>query len=81
MKVMETAWKDYATHVLVGVDPESVQYRETRKAFYAGAAALLDSMQRILGPGQEATESDLLIMDGIAGELRQFADDAARGRF
>ena len=45
---------------------------ETKKAFYAGAGALLTSLLKVLGPDKEPTESDMLIMDGIADELKTF---------
>lgn len=73
MKVIETAWQDYVHKVLpAGLPPESVQFLETKKAFYAGAGCLLDGILKVLGPGQEPTESDLLIMNGIQEELAQF---------
>lgn len=79
MRVLWTAWQDYVAKVLpAGVARDGIQYAETRKAFYAGAGCLLDAMTKILGPGQEPTESDLLIMDGIAAELRQFVKDVQK---
>ncbi|MGH9462032.1 MAG: hypothetical protein ACRD1X_12485 [Vicinamibacteria bacterium] len=78
MKVIETAWLSYLRQC-VPPGAAEIQVRETKKAFYAGAGCLLDSICAILGPGQEATESDLLIMDGIAAELKTFvAEEAAR---
>jgi hypothetical protein len=79
MKVIATAWQDYVSKVLpADVYRNSVQYVETQKAFYAGAGCLLDSLVKVLGPGQEPTESDLLIMDGIAEEFRQFIKDVQK---
>lgn len=79
MKVVETAWLDYRTKIIPPNAPP-IQVSESKKAFYAGAGTLLDSIMNILGPGQEPTESDLLIMDGIAEELRQYVRDVAAGR-
>lgn len=79
MKVIATEWESFSTKVL---PPEvsRLQYTEMRKAFYAGAGALFHSILKILGPGQEATESDLLIMDGIQAELNEFLETLRRER-
>lgn len=79
MKVVETAWLAYRAQV-IPPDAPPIQIRETKKAFYAGAGTLLDSLTVILGPGHEPTESDLLIMDGIAEELRQYVLDVVAGK-
>ena len=78
MKIIASAWQEYLARVIPADAPE-VQVSECRKAFYAGAGCLLDAMCAVLGPGQEPTESDLLIMDGIADELKQFAREVASG--
>ncbi len=71
VNLIESAWHDYKSKVVpMGASP--VQVAETRKAFYAGAASLLKSMLTALGPGKEATESDLAIMDGVQEELDEF---------
>jgi hypothetical protein len=74
MKVIETAWQDFALKVIPAGAPP-IQITESRKAFYAGAMCLLDSLMKVLGPGKEPTESDLLIMDGVQKELAQFLKD------
>lgn len=80
VQIIAEAWQDYVIKVLpAGVLAESVQYKETKKAFYAGAGCLLSSIMKTLGPGEEATESDLLIMNGIQAELAQFLKDVQRG--
>lgn len=79
VKVIEAAWLDYLEKVIPPA-ASRVQVTESKKAFYAGAGCLLKSICNILGPGQDATESDLTIMDGIAEELRQFVLDMGQGR-
>jgi hypothetical protein len=74
MKLIETAWQDFVLKVIPAGAPP-IQITESRKAFYAGAMCLLDSIMKVLGPDQEPTESDMLIMDGIKGELDQFLKD------
>jgi hypothetical protein len=74
MKLIETAWQDYRAKVIPS-EAGAIQITESRRAFYAGARSLLVSMMKVFGPDQEPTESDMLIMDGIKGELDQFLKD------
>lgn len=72
MKLVEEAWNSYVQDVLPpGLPKASVQYKETKRAFYGGARSLLDSLLKVFGPGAEPTESDLLIMDGVDEELKR----------
>lgn len=71
VKLLEIAWKDYETKVLPP-DCSDIQKFETKKAFYAGAGGLLDSLLKVLGPGADPTEADLSIMDGIQEELNDY---------
>lgn len=50
----------------------NVQLDEMRKAFFAGAQHLFASIMGILEPGAEPTEKDLVRMDHIDKELREF---------
>lgn len=79
MKLLETAWQDYEKNTLPPGAPK-IQIVETRRAFYTGARALLSSLLKVFGPGQEPTESDMLIMDGVQEELDQFYGDIKEGR-
>jgi hypothetical protein len=49
-----------------------IQIDEMRNAFYAGAQHLFGSIMSILGPGEEATNTDLKRMDLINKELQTF---------
>ena len=68
--MIETGWKSYRK--LIPADAPEVQLRETRQAFYAGAAVLFEAMLLVLEPGEEPTDADMRRMDGIAQELREF---------
>jgi hypothetical protein len=74
MKIIESAWLDYREKV-IPADAPDIQIDETRKAFYAGAGQLFQSILRVLGPGEEPTDADLTIMDGIQEELEAFLKD------
>jgi hypothetical protein len=72
------AWDDYLKRVIPH-DASTVQRWETRRAFYAGAQALLASIITMLEPGTEPTEADLRNMDAIDTELKAFARDVREG--
>jgi hypothetical protein len=69
---IETVWKGYAKMCVPG--PEgTVQYAETRQAFFAGAAALFEMHNRIAaGPNDEPTDSEIAEMSKLADELAEF---------
>jgi hypothetical protein len=62
------------------VKTSGIQRHEMRRAFYAGAAALMDAMMIGLSADAEPTEADMQYMDSIADELRQFAENVSIGR-
>lgn len=64
-------WQSYRHEVLPPEAGES-QIRETRRAFYGGAQALLSAIMAGLDQGSEPTEADLSRMDTIVAELRDF---------
>lgn len=81
MKLVEEGWESYVRDVLPGDLPRSsVQYRETKRAFYAGARSILDSLLKVFGPDHEPTESDLMMMEGVEEELKQFWKDVVAGK-
>lgn len=78
-KLIEEGWRGYAEHVLPqGASP--VQTRETRQAFYAGAAHLWIGFISALGPGEEADPPDLSLADGVQAEVDEFFSRIKRGR-
>ena len=69
---LEKSWQDYFTTVLKPAGAGSIQVIETRRAFYAGAQALLAAMVRSMGPGLEPTDADMQMMDDLDAELLEF---------
>jgi hypothetical protein len=47
MNKIEKLWQEYARLVLQGVSENSVQYKETRKAFVAGMITSLEQLNAI----------------------------------
>lgn len=78
MKRLEAAWALYRAQV-IPADAGKVQVKEARRAFYAGAQAMLNEQITMLDLSTEITEADLRKMDELDHELKQFATDVQRG--
>lgn len=65
------AWADYYTRLLKlqGVSPASVQYQETRRAFYAGAASFMGSSILLADLSED---NAVECMKALEKELRAF---------
>jgi hypothetical protein len=79
MKRIADLWQSYLDDVM----PKTagpVQIQETRRAFYAGAGAVLANIVSNLTEGPEAEDEDLANMDAIAEELEAFKNDIRAGK-
>jgi hypothetical protein len=76
--LIEEAWLSYRNAVIPAA-AGATQLIETRRAFYAGACGLLQTVLKILEPGQEATAADVRTVGLIAAELRRFNDAVKAG--
>jgi hypothetical protein len=72
-------WASYAERVIPAHAPR-VQMLECKRAFYAGAAAMVDAIMRGLSEGDEPTDDDLASMDRLIAELTKFGQDVKAGR-
>lgn len=70
MKYIETGWQSY--RALLPKDASEIQLKETRQAFFGGAALLLEAIMKSLEPGVEATANDLQVMEDVQAELDAF---------
>lgn len=64
-------WKSYRQRVLPPTAPE-VQVIETRRAFYAGAWAILNHLSDLMSAGEDVTDEDLDFVQRFHDELKQF---------
>lgn len=80
MGVIANEWRDFEKAVLSNVNAGEVQRREMRRAFYAGSLSLFSSIMNILDEGVEPTAKDLVVMDSISEELKQYQRDLETGR-
>jgi hypothetical protein len=77
-KPIEAEWRVYAEQV-IPFDAPDTQRVECRRAFYAGATALVRALGK-LGPGVNPIEAYLAVFEGAADELRRFIEDGKAGR-
>jgi len=78
MRTIQHEFGVYATCVLGKVSPDSTQFWETRRAFYAGAQAMLG----ITATLDESVPDEVgaAILEGLAQELEKFGEDVAEGK-
>lgn len=78
-KLIYEGWNQYAEHVLPS-NCSDVQRRETRQAFYAGAAHLWESFIANLDTASsDETPADLSLAEGVQDEIDRFKRDLLRG--
>lgn len=72
-------WNSFAREVMpAGVG--AVQRQEMRRAFYAGAQAVLFGVIAALAPDHEPTAADLQLMQDVSDELEAFGESVKAGR-
>ena len=76
MTTIEEKWASYVDAVLLPLQPSAVQARETRRAFYAGAAAMFDLMTAIEDSEGKAIQQ----LARFQQEIRAFAEELTRGQ-
>jgi hypothetical protein len=72
---VEEKWGSYSVEVLHEVETNSVQYIESRRAFYAGAAAMLSLVGEV---ADHPDEIGIQMLSAMRDELRRF-NDAVKG--
>jgi hypothetical protein len=75
-KLIGEGWDGYRTKI-IPKNAGQVQVEETRRAFYAGAVVLFQSLMDALDPERETTSEDLMQMQAIQDEIVEFLADLA----
>jgi hypothetical protein len=75
--LIERGWRSYRDQVLPNGAPP-IQLQETRRAFYAGAKALLTVLTNDVTPLTE--DAGVRVLETIDKVLNQFRDDVLGGR-
>lgn len=70
-KFIESGWDSYR-QIVVPADASEAQVRDTRRAFFGGAAILFQTIMLAMGPGTEESEADLRFMESIQAEVDEF---------
>ena len=78
-QLMAEQWDQFARQVLHPQAP-AIQKQEMRRAFYAGAQAILFRVIQAFGPESEPTAEDLQIMQDVHDELQEFGRLVKEGR-
>lgn len=78
-QLMAEQWDTFAK-ACIPKDAPAIQRREMRRAFYAGAQAILFKVIVSLASDAEPTVEDLAMMDGLQTELSDFAEMVKSGR-
>lgn len=76
-RIMES-WNEFSRKVIHPNSPQ-IQRIEMRRAFYAGAAFVLEGITKDMSPGDQVQDSDIQILEDISSELVDFAEQMARG--
>jgi len=78
-QLMAEQWSEFAGKVLPP-NCSTVQSQEMRRAFYAGAQAILFKVIAAFAPETEPTEADIQMMEDVNQELQDFAQAVKDGR-
>lgn len=78
-KLMAEQWGIFSERVMP-IDAPAIQKQEMRRAFYAGAQAILFRVIAAFSPETEPTEADLKVMDDLNQELNDFGQALKEGR-
>ena len=78
--LMAEQWDQFARAVLPKNQFSMIQCQEMRRAFYAGAQAILFGVIVAFAPETEPTAADLQVMEDLERELSDFAEAVKAGR-
>ena len=76
---MTEQWDSYDLKV-VPAAAGNAQRQETRRAFYAGAQALMGIVMNSLSLDSEPTDEDVAVMEDLDAELREFVAKVKAGQ-
>ena len=72
--MVEAHWQIFAKAIFAGEPVSRVQYEEMRKAFFAGATAMLRMVQSV-GDDSVTEEQGVMVLDAVEQECVQFSKD------
>lgn len=80
MNTIQSQWEQYYTRTMKpsGIKPGSVQYEETKRAFYAGAGSYFAILMEVTNNLSEDAAAGVL--KGVSEELKTFFDNVLKGK-
>lgn len=79
-KTLASVWRAYVRMILDPVGAERIQRQETKRAFYAGASAVITILTGNLSGEGEPQQADFDLMDSVVAELNSFSDAVQNNR-
>lgn len=79
-KFIENGWQSYRKHVLPQAAPP-IQIKETRRAFFGGAAILFETIMLALDSGEEPTDADMQRLTDLQAEIDEYGQQIDREAF
>jgi hypothetical protein len=78
--VLAREWAAFARRVLDPINAGQVQRTEMRRAWYAGAATMFDTITNLAGPNDEDDAVGAARVEQVHQELRRFGEALKAGR-
>ena len=78
MNTVQQQWEAFAA-LVIAKDAPPIQRQEMRRAFYAGAEAMM-RIQWAIGGEEIREDAGIQILEGLQNELSRFAEQVAQGR-
>lgn len=73
-KYIQRGWESYLKYVM-SEDASPIQVKETRQAFYSGAAILFSVLMRDLDEDREPTNENMQKMEDLHAEMSAFGQE------
>ena len=77
--ILAREWANFAKLVLDPINAGAVQRQEMRRAWYAGAATMFDTMTNLAGPSDENDDVGAARVEQVHQELRRYAEAMRTG--
>lgn len=77
--ILAREWASFAKAVLDPINAGATQRQEMRRAFYAGAATMFDTITNLAGPTDEDDDVGAARVEQVHQELRRYAESLRAG--
>lgn len=78
-QTLDAIWAIFEAAILDPIKASAMQRQETRRAFYAGAAATFEMMMRVSSDDVDEAAGEQLLTR-LSKDLERFSSDVAEGR-